>query len=51
MNDLTDDDMTSDIQAFNPDPHKELREGHPELMNSEENLMDIQSEDEDEDYN
>ena len=43
MNDLTDDDRTSDIPAFNPDPYKELREGHPELMNSEEDLMDIQS--------
>ena len=32
MNDLTDDDRTSDILEFNPDPHKELREGHPELM-------------------
>ena len=49
MNDLTDDDRTSDIPAFNPDPHKELREGHPEFMDSEEDLMDIQSEDEDED--
>ena len=47
MNDLTDDDRTSDIPAFNPDPHKELREGHPELMDSEEDLIDIQSEDED----
>ena len=51
FDDLTDDDRTSDIPAFNPDPHKELREGHPELMDSEEDLMDIQSEDEDEDYN
>ena len=51
MNDLTDDDRTSNILEFNPDPHKELREGHPELMNSEEDLMDIQSEDEDEYYN
>ena len=47
MNDLTDDDRTSDSQAINPDPHKELREGHPELMDSEEDLTDIQSEDED----
>ena len=51
MNDLTDDDRTSNILEFNPDPHKELREGHPELMDSGEDLMDIQSEDEDEDYN
>ena len=49
MNDLTDDDRTSDIQAFNRDRHKELREGHPELMDSEEDLTDIQSEYEDED--
>ena len=48
INDLTDDDRTS-IPEFNPDPHKELREGHPELMDSEEDLVDIQSEDEDED--
>ena len=51
MDDLTDDDRTSDIPAFNPEAHKELREGHPELMDSEEDLMDIQSEDEDENYN
>ena len=44
---MTDDDKTSDIPAFNPDLNEELREGHLELMNSEEDLMDIQSEDED----
>ena len=30
IDDLTDDDRTSDIPAFNPGPHEELREGHPE---------------------
>ena len=44
MDDLTDNDRTSDMTAFNPDPHKELREGHPELMDCGEDLMDIQSE-------
>ena len=37
------------IPAFNPDPHEELREGHAELMNSLKGLIDIQSEDKDED--
>ena len=49
MDDLTDDDRTSDIPAFNPGPHKELREGNPELMDSGEDLMNTQSEDKDED--
>ena len=49
MDDLTNDDRTSDIPAFNPGPHEELREEHHELMDSGEDLMDIQSEDEDED--
>ena len=46
MDDLTDDDRTSYIPAFKLDPHEELREGHPEFMDSGENIMDIQSEDE-----
>ena len=33
----------SDIPAFNSDPHEELIEGHPKLMNSGEDLMNIQS--------
>ena len=37
------------FQHLNQIPHEELREGHPELMDSGEDLMDIQSEDEDED--
>ena len=49
MDDLSDDDRTSDIPAFNPDPRQELRERHPELLDSGEDLMDIKSEDEDED--
>ena len=49
MDDLTDDDRTSDIPAFKPDPNEELRKRHPELMDSGEDLMDIQSEDEGED--
>ena len=47
MNDLTDYDRASDIPAFNPDPHEELREKHPELIGTEEDLMNIQYEDED----
>ena len=47
MDDLTDDDMKSDITTINPDPHEELSEAHPELMDNKENLMDIQSEYED----
>ena len=46
MNDLT-DDLDSDIPAFNPDPHEELREGYPELMDIGEDWMDIPSENED----
>ena len=46
---MTDDDKTSDIPAFNPDLHEELIEEHPELMDSGEDLMNIQSEDEDQD--
>ena len=38
MDDLTDDTRTSDIQAFNSDLHQELRERHPELIDSEEDL-------------
>ena len=49
MDDLTNDDRTSDIPAVNPDPHEEFRKGHPELMGSGEDIMNIQSEDEDED--
>ena len=49
MDELTDDDRTSDFPAFNPDPHEELIERHPKLMDSGEDLMDIQPEDEDED--
>ena len=56
MDDLTDDGKTSDIPAFNLNKewnwktsHKELEEGHPELMNSGEDLIDIQSEDGDKD--
>ena len=48
MDELTDDDTTSDIPAFNPDSHEILRKGHPELKDSEKDLMDIQSKDEDE---
>ena len=47
MDELTDDNRTSDIPTFNPDPHEELRKGHTELMDDEEGLIDIQSEDED----
>ena len=47
MDDLTDDDKASDIPVFNPDNHEELREGNPDLMGSGEDLIDIQSEDED----
>ena len=47
MDDLTDDERTSDIPAINPDPHEELGEGDPELMDSGEDLMDIKSEDKD----
>ena len=49
MDDSTGDDRTSDIPAFNPDPREELREGNSDLVDSGEYLMDIQSEDEDED--
>ena len=49
MDDLTHNDKASDIPAFNPDPHEELREGHPESMDIRMDLKDIQSEDEDED--
>ena len=28
MGDMTDDDSTSDIPTFNPNPREELREGH-----------------------
>ena len=45
MDDLTDDDRTSRIPAFNPDPRKELRKGHPEFLERGENLMGIQDED------
>ena len=38
--------MTIERQIFQHLTHEELREGHPELMNSREDLMDIQSEDE-----
>ena len=48
MDDLTDDDKMSDCIAFKPDSHVDLRDRHPELMDSGEDLMDIQSEDEDE---
>ena len=41
MDDLTKDDKTSYIPAFDPDPHKELREGHPEFMDSEINGYSI----------
>ena len=44
MDDLNDDDRTSDIPAFNPDYREELREGHPEFLESGEDLMDNQSE-------
>ena len=33
--DVVYDDRTSDIVAFNPDSHEELREGLPESMDSE----------------
>ena len=49
MDDLTDDDRTPDIPALKPDPHEKLRVGHFELIDSGEYLMDIQSEDEDDD--
>ena len=39
-------DLT-DISAFNPGSHEESKEGYYELMDSGEDLMDIQSEDED----
>ena len=39
-------DWTSDIQAFNPDPREERRQGHLELMNNGEVLS---PEDEDDD--
>ena len=51
MDDLTDGDRSSDIPTFNPDPHGELREGHPELMDSGVDLIDIRSENEDKDKN
>ena len=34
MDDLTDDDKTSNIPAFNPDLYEDLREGYLELMDS-----------------
>ena len=49
IDDLTDDDRTSDITAFTPDPRKELREGDRELLDSGEDFIGIQSEKEDED--
>ena len=42
-------DRASDIPAFNPDPHEELRKGLPELMGSGEDLIDIHFEDKDDD--
>ena len=44
LDDVVADDRNSDIQAFNPDPREELREGHLELMDNGEVLS---SEDED----
>ena len=46
LDDVVGNDQTSEIQAFNPDPSEELREGHLELMNNGEVLS---SEDEDDD--
>ena len=46
LDDVVADDRNSDIQAFNPDPREELREGHLELMDNGEVLS---SEDEDDD--
>ena len=49
MDSLIDDDKTSDIPAYFPDLLEELREAHLELLKSVKNLINIQSEDEDED--
>ena len=53
MHDLTDDDRMSDISfrysEFNPDPHEKFRAERPESMANGEYLMDIQSDDEDDD--
>ena len=38
------DDQTSGIQAFNPDPREELREGHLELINNGE-VFSLEDED------
>ena len=38
LDDIVVDDQTSDIQAFNPDPREELREGNLELMDNGEVL-------------
>ena len=46
LDDVVGNDQTSEIQAFNPDPSEELREGHLELMDNGEVLS---SEDEDDD--
>ena len=35
------DDQMLNIQTFNQNPHEEIREGHPELMDSGENLIDL----------
>ena len=39
-----DNDRTSNILAFNPDPREELSKGNPKLLDSVDDLMDIQSE-------
>ena len=38
LDDVIVDDQTSVIQALNPDPREELREGHLELMKNDEVL-------------
>ena len=49
IDELTDDDRASYIPDLREE--EELRVGHPELLNSCEDLLDIQSENEVEDYN
>ena len=44
MDELTDDDRASDVLAFIVDFREELREEHPELLDSDKDLMEIQSE-------
>ena len=40
---MANDDRMSDIPRFNPDPHKEIKEGHPQLVHTLNTSMMIKT--------